>query len=80
MGLLDQLWDDTVAGPRPENGLGKLRKHDTFSFRSAGSGKGTQLSALSGAGGEQELRIWCCLGTIEPHNNELKFSYHYLFI
>ncbi|XP_015875074.3 dormancy-associated protein homolog 3 isoform X2 [Ziziphus jujuba] len=40
MGLLDQLWDDTVAGPRPENGLGKLRKHSTFSFRS-GSGKGT---------------------------------------
>ncbi|GMY21757.1 dormancy-associated protein homolog 3 isoform X1 [Fagus crenata] len=38
MGLLDQLWDDTVAGPRPENGLGKLRKHSTFSFRS-GSGK-----------------------------------------
>ncbi|XP_054803033.1 dormancy-associated protein homolog 3-like [Prosopis cineraria] len=38
MGLLDQLWDDTVAGPRPENGLGKLRKHKTFSFR-AGSGK-----------------------------------------
>lgn len=38
MGLLDQLWDDTLAGPRPslwddtlagpcpENGLGKLRK------------------------------------------------------
>ncbi|XVF31396.1 hypothetical protein REPUB_Repub16aG0142400 [Reevesia pubescens] len=33
MGLLDQLWDDTVAGPRPENGLGKLRKHSTFTFR-----------------------------------------------
>ncbi|KAJ4967964.1 hypothetical protein NE237_014665 [Protea cynaroides] len=26
MGLLDKLWDDTVAGPRPDNGLGKLRK------------------------------------------------------
>ncbi|CAN1197949.1 Dormancy-associated protein homolog 3 [Linum perenne] len=34
MGFLDQLWDDTVAGPTPENGLGKLRKHKTFSFRS----------------------------------------------
>ncbi|XVF06019.1 hypothetical protein REPUB_Repub06bG0012100 [Reevesia pubescens] len=33
MGLLDQLWDDTVAGPRPDNGLGKLRKHSTFTFR-----------------------------------------------
>ncbi|KAL6902175.1 hypothetical protein ACP4OV_005051 [Aristida adscensionis] len=26
MGLLDQLWDDTVAGPRPDTGLGRLRK------------------------------------------------------
>ncbi|XP_039029648.1 dormancy-associated protein homolog 3-like isoform X2 [Hibiscus syriacus] len=33
MGLLDQLWDDTVAGPPPDNGLGKLRKHSTFTFR-----------------------------------------------
>lgn len=40
MGLLDHLWDDTVAGPRPENGLGKLRKHHTFTFRPS-SGKGT---------------------------------------
>ncbi|PPS03357.1 hypothetical protein GOBAR_AA17299 [Gossypium barbadense] len=37
MGLLDQLWDDTVAGPRPDNGLGKLRKHSTFTFRSNSS-------------------------------------------
>ncbi|KAM7478316.1 hypothetical protein LguiA_026529 [Lonicera macranthoides] len=34
MSLLDQLWDDTVAGPRPESGLGKLRKQSTFSPRS----------------------------------------------
>ncbi|KAG5549106.1 hypothetical protein RHGRI_014470 [Rhododendron griersonianum] len=34
MSLLDKLWDDTVAGPRPESGLGKLRKHPTFGFRS----------------------------------------------
>jgi hypothetical protein len=26
MGLLDKLWDDTLAGPRPDSGLGKLRK------------------------------------------------------
>jgi len=42
MGLLDHLWDDTVAGPRPENGLSKLRKHHTFNFRPS-SGKGTTL-------------------------------------
>ncbi|CAM0873131.1 unnamed protein product [Alopecurus aequalis] len=26
MGLLDKLWDDTVAGPQPDTGLGRLRK------------------------------------------------------
>ncbi|KAM5561130.1 dormancy-associated protein [Rosa sericea] len=39
MGLLDQLWDDTVAGPRPDIGLGKLRKTQSFGLRS-NSGKG----------------------------------------
>jgi len=29
MGLLDKLWDETLAGPRPENGLGKLRKTES---------------------------------------------------
>ncbi|RWV80410.1 hypothetical protein GW17_00058322 [Ensete ventricosum] len=40
MGLLDQLWDDTVAGPRPETGLGRLRKHSSFGFRPNSGGKG----------------------------------------
>ena len=40
MGLLEQLWDDTVAGPRPESGLGKLRKHSTFSGRPSSGSKG----------------------------------------
>ncbi|KAL6859203.1 hypothetical protein ACP4OV_018205 [Aristida adscensionis] len=31
MGLLDQLWDETVAGPPPDSGLGKLRKYASFS-------------------------------------------------
>ncbi|XP_022970131.1 dormancy-associated protein homolog 3-like isoform X2 [Cucurbita maxima] len=34
MGLLDQLWDDTLAGPMPDSGLGKLRKHPSFTSRS----------------------------------------------
>ncbi len=34
MSLLDQLWDDTVAGPRPDTGLGKLRKQSSFGFGS----------------------------------------------
>ncbi|WOH14338.1 hypothetical protein DCAR_0933857 [Daucus carota subsp. sativus] len=44
MSLLDQLWDDTVAGPRPETGLGKLRKQSTFGSRSNTSGKGSGRS------------------------------------
>ncbi|KAK1310847.1 hypothetical protein QJS10_CPA08g01103 [Acorus calamus] len=29
MVLLDKLWDDVLAGPQPERGLGKLRKLTT---------------------------------------------------
>uniref|UniRef100_A0A7C9CQW2 Uncharacterized protein n=1 Tax=Opuntia streptacantha TaxID=393608 RepID=A0A7C9CQW2_OPUST len=39
MGLLEKLWDDTVAGPRPDSGLGRLRKYNTFSFRSNSGGR-----------------------------------------
>ncbi|KAK1293708.1 hypothetical protein QJS10_CPB17g01270 [Acorus calamus] len=39
MGLLDKLWDETVAGPMPDSGLKKLRKHNNFSFRSVAFGK-----------------------------------------
>ncbi|KAK8959749.1 hypothetical protein KSP40_PGU019600 [Platanthera guangdongensis] len=38
MGLLDKLWDDTLAGPRPETGLGRLRKQAPLPLRS-NSGK-----------------------------------------
>ncbi|KAE9589584.1 putative dormancy/auxin associated protein [Lupinus albus] len=46
MGLLDHLWDDTVAGPPPENGLGKLRRQHTFAFRPA-SANGIQTEGGS---------------------------------
>ncbi|KAH7676600.1 Dormancy/auxin associated protein [Dioscorea alata] len=42
MGLLDKLWDDTVAGPQPDTGLSKLRKPASFSIRSI-SGKEEQV-------------------------------------
>ncbi|XP_011623114.1 dormancy-associated protein homolog 3 isoform X2 [Amborella trichopoda] len=35
MGLLDKLWDDTLAGPQPDNGLSKLRKYSSFTARSS---------------------------------------------
>ncbi|PKI69631.1 dormancy-associated protein homolog 4 [Punica granatum] len=31
MGFLHKLWDETLAGPTPDSGLGKLRKYDSFS-------------------------------------------------
>ncbi|KAH0666416.1 hypothetical protein KY285_027622 [Solanum tuberosum] len=34
MGFLHKLWDDTLAGPAPESGLGKLRKYNSFAGRS----------------------------------------------
>lgn len=37
MGFLDKLWDETVAGPAPEFGLGKLRKYNSFYHRPAGA-------------------------------------------
>ncbi|KAL2950349.1 hypothetical protein AAZX31_20G223000 [Glycine max] len=49
MGLLDHLWDDTLAGPRPENGLGKLRKHHSFAFRSASAKGGCSLCDFGGS-------------------------------
>ncbi|PIN26690.1 hypothetical protein CDL12_00557 [Handroanthus impetiginosus] len=52
MGLLDQLWDDTVAGPRPDSGLGKLRKHATFSARSI-SGKESEVMSNPTSYGEE---------------------------
>ncbi|XP_017227089.1 dormancy-associated protein homolog 3 isoform X1 [Daucus carota subsp. sativus] len=55
MSLLDQLWDDTVAGPRPETGLGKLRKQSTFGSRSNTSGK--ELTEGSGRSGGENASV-----------------------
>ncbi|KAJ7951459.1 putative Dormancy/auxin associated family protein [Quillaja saponaria] len=31
MGFLHKLWDETLAGPTPDTGLGKLRKYNSLS-------------------------------------------------
>ncbi|KAL9235516.1 hypothetical protein vseg_010267 [Gypsophila vaccaria] len=31
MGFLDKLWDETLAGPAPETGLGRFRKYNSLS-------------------------------------------------
>ncbi|KAJ8752522.1 hypothetical protein K2173_004810 [Erythroxylum novogranatense] len=68
MGLLDQLWDDTVAGPRPENGLGKLRKHSTFSFR-PNSGKefeGGNARSYGDDTSEEVMRVSRSIMIVKP--------------
>ncbi|CAJ2631680.1 dormancy/auxin associated protein [Trifolium pratense] len=68
MGLLDQLWDDTVAGPRPENGLGKLRKQNTFAARSA-SGKEMESGSVRSYGeesSEQVTRVTRSIMIVKP--------------
>lgn len=47
MGLLDQLWDDTVAGPRPDSGLGKLRKYSSFSPSSTYTASSAAVAAAA---------------------------------
>ncbi|KAL1829704.1 hypothetical protein DCAR_0209065 [Daucus carota subsp. sativus] len=38
MGLMDKLWDDVMAGPQPERGLGRFRKIKT---KTNGEGEGS---------------------------------------
>ncbi|XP_017412676.1 dormancy-associated protein homolog 3 isoform X1 [Vigna angularis] len=68
MGLLDHLWDDTVAGPPPENGLGKLRKHNTFAFRS-NSGKESDSGSVKSYGEdspEDAMRVTRSIMIVKP--------------
>ncbi|KAF8413848.1 hypothetical protein HHK36_001842 [Tetracentron sinense] len=45
MVLLDKLWDDVLAGPHPEQGLGKLRKIRPLTIKEGeGEGSKTQRS------------------------------------
>ncbi|KAK4282770.1 hypothetical protein QN277_014108 [Acacia crassicarpa] len=68
MGLLDQLWDDTVAGPRPDNGLGKLRKHNTFAYRES-SGKESDAGSVRSYGdesSEEATRVTRSIMIVKP--------------
>ncbi|XP_062143560.1 dormancy-associated protein homolog 3 [Alnus glutinosa] len=72
MSLLDQLWDDTLAGPRPENGLGKLRKHSTFSFRSnsAKESDGGNARSYGGDSSSEAKRITRSIMIVKPPGNQ----------
>ncbi|XP_057502004.1 dormancy-associated protein homolog 3-like [Actinidia eriantha] len=61
MSLLDQLWDDTVAGPPPESGLGKLRKQPSFTPPSR-SGKESD----GGGSSEEGLKVSRRIMIVKP--------------
>ncbi|GER55414.1 dormancy/auxin associated protein Drm3 [Striga asiatica] len=77
MSLLDQLWDDTVAGPRPDTGLGKLRKHSTFSFR-PNSGKEPEVANGGRSTGEEAgggaVRVTRSIMIVKPPQDNQKDS------
>ncbi|XVE63075.1 hypothetical protein DITRI_Ditri06bG0170700 [Diplodiscus trichospermus] len=68
MGLLDQLWDDTVAGPPPDNGLGKLRKHATFAFRPSSSKEsdGGSVRSFSNETPDEATRVTRSIMIVKP--------------
>ncbi|KAK1440448.1 hypothetical protein QVD17_06275 [Tagetes erecta] len=69
MSLLDQLWDDTLAGPRPDKGLGKLRKQSTFTFRSSDSGKETK-PVVNTAAEDPGMRVTRSIMIVKPERNQ----------
>ncbi|KAL9267592.1 Dormancy-associated protein homolog 3-like protein [Drosera capensis] len=66
MGLLEKLWDDTVAGPQPENGLGKLRKYNTFSFRSTSGKEMMDARSYGDDGGEEARKVTRSIMIVKP--------------
>ncbi|XP_038878372.1 dormancy-associated protein homolog 3-like isoform X2 [Benincasa hispida] len=67
MGLLDQLWDDTLAGPTPDSGLGKLRKHPTFASRSASPKESNGKSYEEGTtSSEEAVRVSRRIMIVKP--------------
>lgn len=68
MSLLDQLWDDTFAGPRPDSGLGKLRKQSSFGFRSLNSGDVNKESDVGNmrSAGDNPARITRSITILKP--------------
>ncbi|KMT14234.1 hypothetical protein BVRB_4g075930 [Beta vulgaris subsp. vulgaris] len=74
MGLLEKLWDDTVAGPQPDYGLGRLRKFNTFNVRPSPSkemeggnnGRSYGGDGISGADNQEEMRVTRKIMIVKP--------------
>ncbi|KAD4179692.1 hypothetical protein R6Q59_023123 [Mikania micrantha] len=68
MSLLNKLWDDTIAGPPPEKGLGKLRKQSNLSFRSLNSEKEPE-SAANTAAEFPAMRVTRSITIVKPERS-----------
>ncbi|KAL2941046.1 Dormancy-associated protein-like protein 3 [Bienertia sinuspersici] len=59
MGFLEKLWDDTVAGPQPDSGLGRLRK---LSPRSTPS----KVDGISSPDNQEEVKVSRKIMIVKP--------------
>ncbi|KAB5529241.1 hypothetical protein DKX38_019322 [Salix brachista] len=72
MGFLDQFWDETVAGPFPDSGPGKLRKKPSFGLRpnsgkeSDGSGGSVTRSCSGEATTEETQKVTRSIMIVRP--------------
>ncbi|XP_021859711.2 dormancy-associated protein homolog 3 isoform X2 [Spinacia oleracea] len=72
MGLLEKLWDDTIAGPQPDSDLGRLRKFDTLITRSSTPSKEMEGErsysgdAISGAENQEEVKVSRRIMIVKP--------------
>ncbi|KAI7732434.1 hypothetical protein M8C21_005967, partial [Ambrosia artemisiifolia] len=71
MSILDKLWDDTLAGPRPDKGLGKLRKQSTFSFRSSSDSSGKESQPVTSVPAEDPaMRVTRSIMIVKPERTQ----------
>ncbi|KAI7745326.1 hypothetical protein M8C21_027489 [Ambrosia artemisiifolia] len=65
MSLLNKLWDDTIAGPPPDKGLGKLRKQN-LSFRSLNSEKESETGGNTSAAEYPAAKVTRSIMIVKP--------------
>ncbi|KAK9084254.1 hypothetical protein Scep_030725 [Stephania cephalantha] len=73
MSLLDKLWDDTVAGPQPDSGLGRLRRYNTFAAagsRQSPGGKVVVVAVDQSSGEDQTVKVTRSIMIIKPPGNQ----------
>ncbi|XP_021742586.1 dormancy-associated protein homolog 3-like isoform X2 [Chenopodium quinoa] len=66
MGLLEKLWDDTLAGPQPDSGLGRLRKFNTFNSRSTPSKEMEGGSSVGRSDNPEEVKVSRKIMIVKP--------------